>query len=133
MEIIKRFKIKPGTTMEDLRRAGVKPGKAAFIREDCTMLIWKELPGVSDITVNIGFPEDLSTWNDLNCVDVIDEDFGQPYIPFYTYLDNPDKNKSEFVQKVVRGYNAFLSLLPFLEERQPTKPDKDRECELYEN
>lgn len=70
---------------------------------------------VGEIAVTVTFPADLYDWNDFDFVIVLDEDFGQPYTPFYHYM-NGEINLFPFLEKVIRKYNEFMSSLPFLEE-----------------
>ena len=68
--------------------------------------------------MNIAFPEDISKWNDFDYVLVLDEDFGQPYTPFYNhYEDEDDSNYFEFLRNVVEAYNAKMDSLSFLERK----------------
>ena len=69
------------------------------------------------ITLNIGFPKNLSKWDDFNYILVLDEEFGQPYIPFYAYLDGTwQKRESPVLNQIIKNYNTEMRKLPFLEE-----------------
>ena len=67
------------------------------------------------IYLEIGFPDDLETWDDFDYVLVMDEDFGQPFTPFYSYL-NGESNLYPVLEKVIKRYNEVMSQLPYLEE-----------------
>lgn len=110
MEKIARFRLKTNT---DLSKIQTSP-YASFIAKDATKSYF--YPLVDSITVNIGFPEDLSKWNDFDYILVLDEDFGQPYVPFYHYLNKELKEPFPFLEKVIQKYNKTLRHLSYLEE-----------------
>ena len=112
---IKEYRIKSGVTMEEIKdelRSKYLPwnGQASYIHPDSVHSTFKRL--VSTISVNIGFPEDLSTWDSYDHVLVLDEDFVQPYHPFYT-----STMPSKFLERVITAYNEFMDSLSFLEEK----------------
>lgn len=110
LEKIARFRLKPDS---DLSKIQTSP-YASFIAKDATKSCF--YPLVDSITVNIGFPEDLSKWNDFDYILVLDEDFGQPYSPFYHYLNEELKEPFPFLEKVIQKYNKTLRHLLYLEE-----------------
>ena len=61
--------------------------------------------------MNIAFPDDLSEWNDFDFVLVLDEEFGQPYTPFYGA-----KKHFEFLDRVIKRYNAIMTSMTLFEE-----------------
>lgn len=71
---------------------------------------------LQSITLNIVFPEDLSKWNDFDYVLVLDDEFGQPYVPFYDYMSGRIKETFPFLEAVIISYNEIMSSLPYLEE-----------------
>lgn len=117
MQKIKRFKLKDGITIEDIRESypHLNDG-GSWIHDDSKTMIFKpSLADADDISVNIGFPEDFSQWNDFDYVLVLDEAFCQPYTPFYDFMDGRIKT-FPFLYNVVKSYNEFMSSLNFLEE-----------------
>lgn len=110
MEKIARFRLK---SVIDLNQIKTSP-HASFIAKDATKSCF--YPLVDSITVNIGFPDDLSKWNDFDYILILDEDFGQPYGPFYHYLNGELKEPFPFLEKVVQKYNKTLRHLSYLEE-----------------
>lgn len=59
-----------------------------------------------------------STWHDedfdLKYFIVFDEEFGQPYVPFYRVLEG-NETDSDYVATVVSNYNKALDACPWLE------------------
>lgn len=112
LEKIARFKLKKDV---DLNGVNTSP-YAKYINDGAIKGTYYSL--CHEITVNIGFPEDLSKWNDFDYILVLDEDFGQPYIPFYKYLydDSEKSNWPTALEEIVKKYNETLRGLPYLEE-----------------
>lgn len=108
-EKIKRFRLKPDADVSSVPESP----HLSYIHKDCTRGFFKSLG--HEITLNIGFPEDLSKWNDLDYILVLDEDFGQPYGPFYHYMYNQIKSFVSLLN-VVHAYNEEMSKLEYLEE-----------------
>lgn len=119
--MIKHYKLKDGIDAEFLLKNGCKEG-GSYVQEDAKYVIFRPLHG--SITVDIAFPEDLSKWNDDDYILVIDEDFGQPYGPFYKfYAQKRIEGYSPFLTKVMKKYNEVMDSLPFFEERKMTLKD----------
>jgi len=116
MSVVNKYKLKDGVTAEDIIRE-VKAKKMTvgqygrYIHPDVKFSAYKEI--VENISVCIGFPEDLSKWDDFNYVLVMDEDFGQPYTPFYNVEE--ENKRFAFVMNVVGHYNKLMDSLSFLE------------------
>lgn len=123
---IKRYKLKDGITKEDLIKAGCKEGTAIWIiKEGCTLYKthWVSIPYISrgkkykfECSIDIGFTENLENWNDFDNIIVLDEDFLQPYTPFYG--NNFGKNIKNFpcLEATIKEYNCYMDSLSFLEE-----------------
>lgn len=113
---IKRFKLKSGLEKWWLTNVPIE-GEASWIHPRAIRFIGYRLNiNGLEIDVDIGFPENLTEWNDFEYIIVMDDDFCQPYGPFYTKLDNPDWNGNDFLNVLVEEYNNLLTNLPFLEE-----------------
>lgn len=113
---IKRFRMKPGLEKWWLKNVPIE-GEASWIHPKATRFISYRLDiNGLEIDVDIGFPENLSEWDDFEYIIVMDDDFCQPYGPFYTKLDNPDWEGNDFLSILIEEYNNLLSNLPFLEE-----------------
>lgn len=122
MDIVNEYKIKEGTTMEDIEKEIRKKkliwnGASTYIHKDAVHSTCKSL--ADDITINIAFPEDLSTWDSYDHVLVMDETGGQPYYPFY-YADQKKEARYRFpfVLTTIGAYNKFMDSLSFLERIQ---------------
>lgn len=68
-----------------------------------------------NFSVDIGFTDDINNWNDCDNVIVLDEDFLQPYTPFYANFEN-DITNFPCLEKTVETYNDYMDSLDFLEE-----------------
>ena len=117
---IKRYKIKNGTTAEDIKVAGGREG-GTWINKESKFFISKCFeykPTQFEFSIGIAFKEDLSDWNDFDNVLVLDEDFCQPYTPFYG--DNFVKDITNFptLENCIEQYNRFMDSLPFLIENK---------------
>ena len=55
-------------------------------------------------------------WNDFDYILVLDEDYGQPYGPFYHFMSGEIKEPWDGLKEVIEAYNEFMSSLIFLEE-----------------
>jgi len=126
---INRYKLKDLNTAEsEIMKYNIRTG-GGYISQDTTVFLFAPL--YKNVTLNVGFPKDLSVWNDFDHVIVLDEDFGQPYTPFYKYLDNAEStpvryepkmpftitlNVSPFLQRVIRAYNETMDKYSFLEK-----------------
>lgn len=108
---IKRFKLKDNVTKEQLTKLGFTHG-GIWVKTDAKWILWRDFGWYS---INVVFGENINDWNDFDYVLVLDEDFGQPYIPFYDSLDK-DILDSSTLGGVVENYNKFMSNLDIFEE-----------------
>lgn len=108
---IKRFKLKEKADVSDV------PFREhmTYVHKDAVRGFHRMLKG--GIELNVAFPQDLSEWNDFDFVLVLDDDFGQPYTPFYGFL-NGDTKPFPFLAEVVKEYNKVMGCLPYLEETE---------------
>lgn len=112
---IARFKMKPGIKLEDI--PGLRDG-GSWIHKKAVKFATFSLYAKYDITLNIGFPNDISKWNDFDYVLVLDEDFGQPYTPFYNRWNKVDNDfiPPKIMRYIIEKYNKIMQNLPYLEE-----------------
>jgi hypothetical protein len=115
---IKRFKLKDNITREDLIALGFRNG-GSWIKKDAELFLERcfEYKNTHfEFSVGIAFSSDINDWNDFDNVLVMDEDFGQPYTPFYG--DNYGKDIHGFptLENTILKYNEFMSGLGILEE-----------------
>lgn len=131
------YRLKHGTTMQDiLSLPGVSKGSASYVREGADAYLNKSIYKTMRVTMHdddasstwtekreyeisiiISFDSsDLESWNDFDNVLVLDEDFCQPYTPFYG--DNYKKEVSDFpfLEWVISEYNALFDSLPVFEK-----------------
>ena len=115
---IKRFKLKDNVTRDDLIALGFRNG-GSWIKKDAELFLsrcfeYKETE--FEYSISIAFSSDINDWNDFDNVLVLDEDFCQPYIPFYG--DNYGKDITDFptLENIIFKYNEFMSGLGIFEE-----------------
>ena len=110
---IKRFELVPDADIYTLLR--LREG-GSWIHPDSMYFVSKAYADKnSEISISIAFPENLSDWNDFDYVSVLDEDFGQPYTPFYQRW-NGESVDFPFLDKIVTEYNRFMCSIPILKE-----------------
>lgn len=125
---IKRYKLKPNITKEQLEKYGLKDGgswvfngckhyihKYFHVKFLCQYSEKKTRKGSFEFDIYIGFNDDISNWNDYDNILIMDEDFCQPYTPFYTDFEN-DVTDFPCLEKVIETYNKYMDSLDFLEE-----------------
>lgn len=123
MKIIKphRYEINPFVTEAQLIEAGFKKGywlassepdyvKENWYSKNYTLAVKGEI----GMTVAIDITH-LNEWNDFDGIEVIDEDFGQPYQPFYDYREKHGKHliagQFQFLEKVYQVYEKEMDSL----------------------
>ena len=112
---INKYRIKEGTTIEDilkeLKAKNIQNAEGgSWVNKNAYHVLWKVL--VSSIEVDIALPKDLSEWDDFDYVLVMDDDFGQPYTPFYSEESFPA------LLNIIGHYNKFMDSLDFLERKE---------------
>ena len=117
---IKRFKMKSDADISVFPWGRVKyieygqPGAMTFVNENSVCGFWDTL--CHGVSINIAFPEDLKEWNDFDYILVLDEDFGQPYGPFYHFMEGKIQEPWPVLIEVINAYNEFMSSFDWLEE-----------------
>ena len=116
---IKRYDMKQGTTLDDILYCGGKEG-GEWIKNGSKYFISKGFCNEEtnlEISIEIAFMENITDWDDFENVVVIDEDFCQPYTPFYQQYG---LNVTYFpaLEFCVKQYNDFMDSLPFLIEKK---------------
>ena len=112
---IRRFRLRDGVTREMLVGLGFRQGGSWIISDAELFKSWC-LHDSIELEITFGGDEARwsETWNDRDNILVLDEDFLQPYGPFYAY--NPANRPSACLTLVISQYNRIMSSLPFLEE-----------------
>lgn len=111
---MKRFKLKENVTNKDIENLdGIRTG-GTWIQKDCKRFLNFHLG--DSIYLNIGFPDDLTKWNDFDYGLVLDDDFCQPYTPFYTRFSDPGKPVFPFLGNIIKAYEEAMNGIPVLEE-----------------
>lgn len=115
---IKRFKLKENIAKEKLISLGFKSG-GSWIKKDSELFLSKCFyynKTHFEYSISIAFGSDINDWNDFDNVLILDEDFCQPYTPFYG--DNYGKDIDGFptLENVIAKYNEFMSGLGIFEE-----------------
>jgi len=128
MKQIKRFKLKDGTTFDTIQQeckfirdggSWINPDSLHYISRDVT----PQNSRGAEISLEIGFPKDLSKWDDYDFVLVLDEDFCQPYTPFYGNEPFP------FLSGVISMYNEVMERFSFLEEIDTEELEDGHVCD----
>ena len=115
----KSYKMKYIPTKEQLIKLGARPG-GTWINKDSDLYISivREFPDLcGDFIIYIGFPDfekGLAEWDDFNFVLVLDDDFGQPYTPFYGKNCKKDIQNSQCLEYVIEACNNFMDSFDFL-------------------
>lgn len=115
----KSYKLKHIPTKEQLIKLGARPG-GRWISKDSVLYIsiMREYPdSCGDFIICIGFPDfekGLAKWDDFNFVLVLDDDFGQPYAPFYGKNYKKDIQNFPCLEFVIEKYNEFMDSFDFL-------------------
>lgn len=115
---IKRFKVKNNITKQELISLGFKSG-GSFVKEDAELYLSKSFYNKKtdfEYSIDIVFSSDINNWNDFDNVLIIDENFCQPYTPFYGNNYGKDINDFPVLEMVINKYNQFMSSLGIFEE-----------------
>ena len=120
---IKRFKLKNDIIKDDLTSLGFKNG-GSWIKEDAELFICKSFEYKRDgferypfeYSISVAFSSDINDWNDFDNVLILDEDFCQPYTPFYGDNYGKDINNFPVLEDVIFRYNEFMDSLGIFEE-----------------
>lgn len=115
----KSYKLKYTPTEEQLIKLGARHG-GSWINEKSVLFISKCFILSEydfEFSIDICFKDDISDWNDFDNVLVLDDDFGQPYTPFYID-DNYKKEISDFpcLEYCIEKYNEVMDSFDFLRE-----------------
>ena len=121
---VKRYKIKDGITFEDiLNHKYVINEPVTYITDSCETLAYATTcaiykPYNFEISITVGFPKDVKKFDSIDCSILIDEDFDQPYRPFYSSVNyRIDDNCFECLAFTIKEYNKFMaSFYDILEE-----------------
>ena len=112
--MVKRFKIKDGVTFDHLRVDPELLQGGSYIHPD-VILVDEKLNIIDGVDLEVGFPQDLTQWNDQYYVLVLDFDAMQPFEPFYTYVE-AESTSSKVLEKLEIEYNNWMSSRWYLEE-----------------
>lgn len=104
-----KYKLNPSVCKEKLLESRFKVG--SWRHDDSTDEWYSKcypLCGEMDLTVHINMT--TKKWDEFEDTDVIDDDFGQPYGPFYDcYCDGAPR--FEFVDRVIEAYCKRMDAL----------------------
>lgn len=108
---INRYKLSDRVSKENrgaLLLAGFRSG--SWRRKDNHDWMSASMVLYDEITIEIDIDLTTLEWDDFNNVLVLDCDFGQPYVPFYHYL-NGEIKMFPVLEKVVKEYNRLMEIL----------------------
>lgn len=114
---IKRFKLKDNIARDDLIALGFKSG-GSWIKKDAELFMsrcFEDENSSFEYSISIAFSSDINNWNDFDNVLIMDEDFGQPYTPFYNLYEK-EVDGFPILENVIFKYNDFMSRLGIFEE-----------------
>lgn len=115
---IKRFKLKDNITKDDLIALKFRNG-GSWIKKDAELFLSRCFEcgkNSFEYSIGIAFSSDINDWNDFDNVLVLDEDFCQPYTPFYGDNYGKDVNNFPVLEMVISNYNNFMDGLNIFEE-----------------
>lgn len=124
MSKIKRFKLIDNFTVDGFRNEyGIRDG-GSWACDGAKHFIFKtiffrdERGHEFEFSIYLCFPddEDMSKWNDLDYILVLDEDFCQPYTPFYTRFGEEIGEDFWCLKTFIEKYNDWMGSLKFLKE-----------------
>lgn len=125
MAKIKRYKLVDGFDVEDYREkyrikeggSWACDGSENFVMKSVYFRKPNDPRDEFEFSIYVCFPEaeKMEKWNDLDYILVLDDDFGQPYTPFYRRYGE-DVNDCWCLEKVIEKYNEWMDSLEFLEE-----------------
>ena len=113
----KSYKLKYTPTEEQLIKELSARSGGFWIDKNSKLYISKffELPEYDfEFSIDICFKEDISDWNDFDNVLVLDEDFGQPYTPFYGKNYKKEISNHPCLEYCIEKYNEFMDSFDFL-------------------
>ena len=122
LEKIKKYELSSDISIEKLKEAGFEVGVWIEDVSNPKMYISMPLYDEIDIHIEIAISEDGSfVFDDSSCIYVIDDSFGQPYMPFY---------KSDvgfkYLNEVIKAYNIYMDSLVELGILKEKKKEKTR-------
>ena len=115
---INKYKLKKNTTLADDVSFGARDG-GGWIKKGSKYFLSKKFYYKEtdlSVSINITFEDKLSEWNDFDNVLVLDEDFGQPYTPFYGDNYKRDVQNSPSLVFCIEKYNEYMDSIPFFEK-----------------
>ena len=112
----KNYKLKYTPTEKQLIESGANSG-GSWIDKSSKLHISKSfiLPQYDfEFSIDICFKPDISDWNDFDNVLVLDEDFLQPYTPFYGNNYKKEISNHPCLEYCIEKYNEFMDSFDFL-------------------
>lgn len=114
----KSYKLKYIPSEEELTAAGFREG-GSWINKKSKLFKSRyfDFPSTNyEFSVSICSIEDMGDWNDWDNVVVLDEEFGQPYTPFYGKNYQQEITDFPALEYCIEKYNEFMDSFDFLEE-----------------
>ena len=107
LEKIKEYELSNDISIDRLKEAGFEPGGWIEEVSEPKMYICVPLYDEIDIHIEIAISKDGSfIFDDSSCIYVIDEEFGQPYMPFYN-----SNVGFKYLNEVIKAYNVYMDNL----------------------
>ena len=113
---MKRYKLRDGINSHDLAKLGFKDG--SWLEENKNRLVMsKRIRLVGRIELNIIIPME-DEFDDFKDILVLDDEFCQPYTPFYGKNYGAEIEHFKFLETVIDHYNQAMGTLGIFEEKQ---------------
>lgn len=115
---INRYKLKSNITNNDLMTLNAREG-GIWINKESKLFLSKCFyykPYEFEFSIGIAFKDNIHDWNDFDNILVLDEDFGQPYTPFYGDMFGKDVCNFHTLEFVIEKYNEYMNSLGIFEE-----------------
>ena len=114
---IKRYVLRENVNSDDLDKLKFKSGSWQIAEKD-KLVMSKCIPLFDSIELHITIPLEKE-FDDFDDILVLDNDFCQPYTPFYGENYGREIEGFKFLERVIERYNQAMDGLGIFEEQQP--------------
>lgn len=118
MAKVKRYRLIDGFNLDDWKdKYGFKDGGSWACKDSEHYILKSMLFDNYEFSVYLCLPSEdkIKDWNDYDYMLVIDDDFVQPYDPFYKHYEEEVDNYW-CLEQLINMYNRWMDSLEFLKE-----------------